>query len=109
MRALVAGLSDEGVRQLIIAQLDRFASEQEQQPTADIYVGRLREGIRIAIGTLGRVFASGSHARALPRSIWRELTDDGRISGWYLLKVRPLIAAVEEGRLPPAPDGKTGT
>ena len=30
------------------------------------------------------------------------------ISGWYLLKVRPVVAAVEEGRLPPVPEDGTG-
>ncbi len=31
------------------------------------------------------------------------------ISGWYLLKVRPVVAAVEEGRLPPVAEDEPGT
>jgi small-conductance mechanosensitive channel len=85
VRDLVARLSDDQVRELIITQLDKQAVEQEQGGDPMVYVGQLREGLQVAWVTLRRVFTTGDKLHALPGSIWRQITDNGRISGWYLL------------------------
>jgi small-conductance mechanosensitive channel len=85
VRDLVARLSDDQVRELIITQLDKQAVEQEQGGDPMVYVGQLREGLQIAWIALRRMFTTGDKLHALPGSIWRQITDNGRISGWYLL------------------------
>lgn len=85
VRDLVARLSDDQVRELIITQLDKQAIAQEQGGDPMVYVGQLREGLQVAWVTLKRMFTAGDKLHALPGSIWRQITDHGRISGWYLL------------------------
>ncbi len=85
VRDLVARLSDDEVRELVIRQLDKVALEQAQAEETMVYVGQLREGIRVAWQALQRMFSSGDRIHALPAIIWRQVTDDGRVSGWYLL------------------------
>ena len=85
VRDLIARLSDDQVRELIITQLDKQAAAQEQGGDPMIYVGQLREGLQVAWATLTRIFTMGDKVRALPASIWRQISDNGRISGWYLL------------------------
>ena len=85
VRDLVARLSDAEVRELIISQLDKQTSPVDETANTEVYVGHLRDGITIAWGAMSRIFASGSEIYALPSTIMSELTDNGRISGAYLL------------------------
>jgi len=85
VRDLVARLSDAEVRELIITQLDKQATVTAGDVDAEAYIGQLRAGITIAIGALTRIFSSGDRIHQIPASIWQQLTDSGRISGWYLL------------------------
>jgi small-conductance mechanosensitive channel len=85
VRDLIAHLSDDQVRQLIIEQLDKVALEQEQASLETAYVGQLREGIHVAWQSLARIFASGDSIHSLPGKIWNGITDNGRTSGTYLL------------------------
>jgi small-conductance mechanosensitive channel len=85
VRDLVARLSDDEVRDLIISQLDKQAVESEPADTAAAYVGQLTTGLKVAGKRLRRMFASGNEVHALPGSIWRQISADGSISGWYLL------------------------
>jgi hypothetical protein len=85
VRDLVARLSDAEVRELIISQLDKQTSAENQTSDTEAYVNHLSAGITIAAGTLTRMFTSESGLNALPSMIIHELTDDGQISGAYLL------------------------
>ena len=82
VRDLVARLSDDQVRELIITQLDKQAVEQEQGGDPMVYVGQLREGLQVAWVAFARMFTAGDKVHALPGSIWRQITDNGRVSGW---------------------------
>ena len=85
VRDLVARLSDAEVRELIISQLDKQASAESQTSDTEAYVSHLSTGITIAGGALTRMFTSDSGLHALPSTIIHELTDNGRVSGAYLL------------------------
>jgi small-conductance mechanosensitive channel len=85
VRDLVARLSDDQVRELIITQLDKLAAQQDQAGDAEAYVGLFREGIKVALGALSRMFNSSDKIYALPGSIWQQITEHGKVSGWYLL------------------------
>jgi len=85
VRDLVARLSDAEVRELIIAQLDKQASAPAEETDPEVYIGQLRSGMTIAMGALTRMFSSGDRIHQIPASVWQQLTDSGRISGWYLL------------------------
>jgi small-conductance mechanosensitive channel len=85
VRDLVARLSDDQVRELIITQLDKLAAQQDQADDPAAYVGQLRAGMKVAWSALARMFTSGDKVHALPGSIWRQITENGKVSGWYLL------------------------
>ncbi len=87
VRDLVARMSDDEVRELIISQLDKLADQAQTSDidTADIYVSQLIKGVEVAASSLERVFTSGGDVYALPISIWQQITDYGGISGAYLL------------------------
>jgi small-conductance mechanosensitive channel len=85
VRDLVARLSDDQVRELIITQLDKLAAQQDQAGDAEAYVGLFREGIKVALGALSRMFNSSDKIYALPGSIWQQITEHGKVSGWYFL------------------------
>jgi len=86
VRDLVARLSDDQVRELIIAELDKRAVEPAGEMNADVYVGHLRAGVKVALENLARMFDSGDHIwLELHQAILHRLTDNGRISGWHLL------------------------
>jgi small-conductance mechanosensitive channel len=85
VRDLIARLSDDQVRELIITQLDKLAAQQDQAGDAEAYVGLFREGIKVALGALSRMFNSSDKIYALPGSIWQQITEHGKVSGWYLL------------------------
>jgi len=84
VRELIARMSDDQVRELIISQLDKSAIE-EQPDSAAAYVGQLAIGIQVASETFLHMFASGDKFYALPGSIWQQVSDQGSISGWQLL------------------------
>ena len=85
VRDLVARLSDDQVRELVISQLDKLAVSEEQAGGAAAYVGQLRNGIQVAWDSLSHTFESGHKIHALPSMIWNGISDDGQISGVYLL------------------------
>ncbi len=85
VRDLVARLSDDQVRQLIIQQLDKQAVEATGDVDAMAYVGQLRDGIRVAWESLMQMLTAEDRVRGLPASIWRQLTENGKVSGAYLL------------------------
>ncbi len=87
VRDLVARMSDDQVRELIISQLDKLA-EQAQNSGADSgvnYISQFIQGVEVAADSLRRIFTSGGDVYALPISIWYQITDYGGISGAYLL------------------------
>jgi small-conductance mechanosensitive channel len=85
VRELVSRLSDEEVRKLIIAQLDKQAVAPPEQADAEAYIGQLRVGVQVARESLGNVLTSGDKIYALPAAVWRHLTEAGHVSGGYLL------------------------
>ena len=85
VRDLVARMSDDQVRELIISQLDKLAVEQVQASDPAVYIKQLGEGMQVAWGAISGVLTSGNKVSALLGSIWRQITRDGEISGWYLL------------------------
>jgi len=84
-RDLVARLSDEQVREIVIRQLDKLAAESEQRADPAVYVGQLQIGIKVAKQSIARILSANNQLGALPVTIWRELTENGRVSGWLLL------------------------
>jgi len=85
VRDLVARMSDSEVRDLIISQLDKLAVEPGSADAAAAYVDQLTTGLEVAAETLHQMVASGDKFYSLPGSIWRQISADGAISGWYLL------------------------
>ncbi len=85
VRDLIARMSDDQVRELIITQMDKLVVTQDQTVDSSVYMEQLGEGIRVAGAALLRMFAADERLRALPALIWQGITDDGNISGWYLL------------------------
>ena len=85
VRDLIARMSDDQVRELIIKQLDKLALQQDQAADPTAYVGQLREGMHVAWDALSRMSTSGNKLNALPALIWRQLTDNGKVSVWFLL------------------------
>jgi small-conductance mechanosensitive channel len=85
VRDLIARMSDDQVRELVIVQLDKLAVQQDQAADPAIYVEQLNAGIHVAWSALKRMFTSGDRFHALPALIWQQITGDGNISGWYLL------------------------
>ena len=86
VRDLVARLSDDEVRELIIAELDKRAVAPADELNTDVYVSQLRAGVRAMLENLSRMFSTDEHLWLdLHRAILQRLTDNGRISGWQLL------------------------
>ena len=94
-RDLIARLSDEEVREIVIRQLDKLASESEQKADPTVYVSQLQTGIKVAKNSLKRILTADHQMGALPAMIWRKLTENGRVSGWILLM--QLIALMVAG------------
>jgi len=84
-RDLIARLSDEEVREIVIQQLDKLAAESEQKADPAVYVNQLQTGIKVAKKSVKRILSADHQLGALPAMIWSELTENGRISGWALL------------------------
>ena len=85
VRDLIAHLSDDQVRELVISQLDKLTVEQDQAGESATYVSQLRDGFDVARNTLIRAFQADNEIFLLPTSIWQQMTGNGQISGWYIL------------------------
>jgi small-conductance mechanosensitive channel len=85
VRDLIARLSDDQVRELIISQLDKLAAEQNQAGDSANYINHLQDGFDVARSTLLRAFSADHEIFILPTSIWQQMTGNGQISGWYIL------------------------
>ena len=87
VRDLIARMSDDQVRELIIAQLDKVAEESAPvgMDAAATYIDQMTNGVAVAGQMLLRAFESNQHFNALPGLIWQQLTDSGKVSGWFLL------------------------
>ena len=85
VRDLIARLSDDEVRELVISQLDKLAATQNQTDDPATYVSHLRDGIDVARNTLGQAFQRDNELYILPTSIWQQMTGNGQISAGYIL------------------------
>ena len=87
VRDLIARMSDDQVRELIIAQLDKVAEESALvgAGNAAAYVDQMTSEVQVAGQMLLRAFESDDRFHALPGLIWQRLTDNGKVSGWFLL------------------------
>ena len=86
VRDLIARLSDDQVRELVITQLDKLAAEHNQSgEPGGVYVSQLLDGIDVARNTLWRAFRAENEIYTLPASIWQQMTGHGQVSGWYIL------------------------
>jgi len=85
VRDLIARLSDDQVRELVISQLDKLAASQDQAGDPAAYVSHLRDGFDVARTTLWRAFNADHEIYDLPTSIWQQMTGNGQISGWHIL------------------------
>ena len=85
VRDLVARLSDEEVRELIISQLDKLATKPDHVPDPAVYVNQLQGGFKVAKDSIKRILTADHQFGDLTVIIWRALTENGRVSGWVLL------------------------
>jgi len=85
VRDLIARMSDDQVRELIISQLDKLAAEQNQDGDSANYINHLQNGFDVARNTLLRAFSTDHEIFTLPTSIWQQMTGNGQISGGYIL------------------------
>jgi len=85
VRDLIARLSDDQVRELVISQLDKLAAGQDQAGDPATYISQLNAGFDQARTTLWRAFNQDHEIYTLPTLIWQQMTGNGRISGWYIL------------------------
>jgi len=85
VRDLIARLSDDQVRELVISQLDKLAATQDQAGDPATYISQLNAGFDQARTTLWRAFNQDHEIYTLPTSIWLQMTGNGQISGWYIL------------------------
>ncbi len=84
VRDLVARLSDDQVRELIIRELDRQAVDDETETDATAYFEQLTLGIHAALDAFNRMFDTREQVHTLPEMIGRQISDSGRISSAYL-------------------------
>jgi len=85
VRDLIARMSDDQVRELIISQLDKLAAGQNQDGDSANYINHLQNGFDVARNTLLRAFSTDHEIFTLPTSIWQQMTGNGQISGGYIL------------------------
>ncbi|MDJ0779961.1 MAG: mechanosensitive ion channel family protein [Gammaproteobacteria bacterium] len=85
VRDLVARLSDDQVRELVIRELDKNALAAEQATDATLYLQNLNAGVSAAKEALTRMFDSREQLHDLPAMIWAGISDNGAVSGAYLL------------------------
>ena len=87
VRDLVARMSDDEVRELIINQLDKLAepAQKSNKDTAAAYISQVTKGLNVATKSLERVFTSADDIYRQPELIWQQVSDYGNISGRYML------------------------
>ena len=94
VRDLVARLSDDQVRALIIQQLDKLAVSAQPESEANVYLSRLKAGIREARASLRRSLnTTEKPLQTLAADAWRQLTADGTDGARLLLQLLVLLAA----------------
>ena len=84
VRDLVARLSDDQVRELIIRELDKQAVAEDVDSEASAYFEQLNLGIHAALDALARMFDTREQLHDLPAMIGQQISDNGRISSAYL-------------------------
>ena len=84
VRDLIARLSDDQVRELMINQLDKLAVAEDANSEAAAYFEQLSLGIHAALDALARMFDTREQIHDLPTMIGQKISDNGRISGAYL-------------------------
>ena len=84
VRDLIARLSDDQVRELIIRELDRKAVAEDANSEAAAYFEQLNLGIHAALDAFARMFDTREQLHDLPTMIGRQISDNGRISSAYL-------------------------
>jgi len=85
VRDLIARMSDAEVRELVITQLDKVAIAQAESTNAAQYVDYLGTGVVMARHFLFDLFTGDNDIVPQATSIWQTLTENGSVSGWYLL------------------------
>ncbi|HEY5739367.1 MAG TPA: mechanosensitive ion channel family protein [Gammaproteobacteria bacterium] len=94
VRDLVARLSDDQVRDLVITQLDKLAVSAQSESQANVYLARLRAGVREARESLRRSLNTREKPlQTLAANAWGQLTADGTDGSRLLLQLLVLLAA----------------
>jgi small-conductance mechanosensitive channel len=94
VRDLVAHLSDDQVRDLVITQLDKLAVSTQSESQANVYLARLKAGVREARESLRRSLNTREKPlQTLAANAWRQLTADGTDGSRLLLQLLVLLAA----------------
>ena len=88
--AFVARLNDDGVRRLLIAQLQGQAETETAAPQSDMVVALERDALLIRT-RLAEVLVARKNGPEAIGNIWREITADG--AAWFLFSVAVLLAA----------------
>jgi len=82
---LVARLSDQEVRALLIRQLDRAAPEEPAPETRESLLQRLAASLAMAEVRLDAAIQSVALLPRIPGQVWQKITGDGYFSGWMIL------------------------
>ena len=94
VRDLVARLSDDQVRDLVITQLDKLAVSTQSESQANVYLARLKAGVREARESLRRSLNTREKPlQTLAANAWDQLTADGTDGSRLLLQLLVLLAA----------------
>lgn len=88
VRDLLARLSDDQVRAVLLAQLDRVAAANAD--TSEMPPENLHNRIERVSGIFSDVLTSGPELSSAPRALWSHVTQDGAESGimilfWYVI------------------------
>ena len=95
IRDMVARLSDDQVRQLIIDQLDKQAVMEGKAEDAIAYFDQLTGGVHMTLNAIHQLLSGDEDLHAIPGMIWMAISENGEISGGFLLF--QLIALVVAG------------
>jgi len=85
VRDLIARMSDAEVRELVITQLDKVAIAQDESAHAAQYVDYLGSGVQVAFENLKNLITKENNFASVARSVWQKITDNGNVSGWFLM------------------------